>query len=103
MGDPYSQYTSYSTPTPGGVGYYPPEEQARQQQYPNQYQQQPYGADPNYAYPPPSPYHLAPESYQGAPDNRSYTPMGQPDHLGPVSGTGMPPGSSGKVPENLGY
>ncbi|OQD78423.1 hypothetical protein PENDEC_c001G03907 [Penicillium decumbens] len=103
MADPYDPYTSYSTPTPGSVGYYPPEEQVRPQ-YPSRYQQQPYSAadpqpDPNYAYPPqPSPYHLGPEPYQ--PD-RSYTPVGQPDHLGPIAG--FPPTSSGKVPENLGY
>ena len=60
--------------------------------------------DPNYAYPPqPSPYHLAPEPYQGAAPERSYTPVGQPDYLGPTASTEFLQAPSGKVPENLGY
>ncbi|GLI73949.1 hypothetical protein PoHVEF18_002181 [Penicillium ochrochloron] len=113
MADPYNPYTSYSTPTPGGVGYYPPEEQPHFQQQPGYQPQQPYGnaepqANPNYGYAPhpstsPSPYHLAPEPYQGGAQERSYTPVGQPDYLGPVTTSGMPPRHEGKVPENLGY
>lgn len=111
MADPYHPYTSYSTPTPSGVGYYPPEDQHYQhQQLPYSYQQQ-YGSaepapDPNYTYPSqPSPYHLAPGPpvYQGAALERSYTPVGQPDYLGPVKTAGMPPSPGGKIPENLGY
>ena len=113
MADPYNPYTTYSTPTPGGVGYYPPEEQPHFQQQPGYQYQQPYNTaepqpDQNYGYvpqpnPSSSPYHLAPEPYQGAPE-RSYTPVGQPDHLGPVATAGMPPhATEGKVPENLGY
>ncbi|KAJ5677062.1 uncharacterized protein N7477_002695 [Penicillium maclennaniae] len=73
MADPYNPYTSYSTPTPGGVSYYPPE-QTHQEQYPYQTHQQPYNNtepqhDPNYPYSPPqNPYHLAPESYQSTPE-----------------------------------
>lgn len=112
MADPYNPYTSYSTQTPGGVSYYPPEEQPHFQQQAGYEYQQPYSTaepqpDPNYGYgpqqnPSPSPYHLAPEPYQGAPE-RSYTPVGQPDHLGPVTAAGMPPPMGPKVPENLGY
>ncbi|OKO93370.1 hypothetical protein PENSUB_12433 [Penicillium subrubescens] len=88
MADPYNPYTSYSTPTPGGVGYYPPEEQTHfqeHQQQPGYQPQQPYGnaepqANPIYGYAPhpstsPSPYHLAPEAYQGGAQERSYTPI----------------------------
>lgn len=105
MADPYNPYTSYSTPTPGGVGYYPPDEQTHQQQYPpqDQYQQQRYNTtepqhEPNYAYPPPQNPYLAGEHYQ--PDNRSYTPVGQPDALGPITSA---PQNPGKIPENASY
>lgn len=113
MADPYNPYTSYSTPTPGGVGYYPPEEQPHFQQQSGYQPQQPHGnaeqqANPNYGYAPhpsasPIPYHLSPEPYQGGAKERSYTPVGQPDYLGPVTAAGMPPGNEGKMPENLGY
>ncbi|KAJ5633836.1 hypothetical protein N7528_001678 [Penicillium herquei] len=112
MADPYNPYTQYATPTPGGVGYYPPEEQAHQPAY--GYQQQPYAGEnyenagqqqvpPNYydSQPQSSSYHLAPEAYQNNASDRSYTPTGHPDYLGPVSGTGVPQGD--KAPENLGY
>ncbi|KAJ5082547.1 hypothetical protein N7532_011590 [Penicillium argentinense] len=121
MADPYNPYSSYQSPTPGGVSYYPPDDQSHQQaaypypqQHPQQYQEQPpfgtteYGSapppDPNYTYAPqPSPYHLAPDGYQNNASDRSYTPVGQPDYLGPVSAPGMPPQGTGKVPENMGY
>ncbi|CEO58931.1 hypothetical protein PMG11_03623 [Penicillium brasilianum] len=113
MADPYNPYTSYSTPTPGGVGYYPPEEQTHAHHQPGYQYQQPYGGaeqqpGPNYGYTPqpnpsPSPYHLTPEPHQGGAPQRSYTPVGQPDYLGPVTTTGMAPPGEGKVPENLGY
>ncbi|KAJ5578196.1 uncharacterized protein N7459_007160 [Penicillium hispanicum] len=106
MADPYNPYTSYSTPTPGGIGYYPPEEQNHQSStYPYQ---QPYGTadpqpDPNYSYASqPSPYYLAPEPYHQAAPERSYTPAGQPD-LDPVAPAGLSPVQPGKVPENLSY
>lgn len=118
MADPYNPYTSYPTPTPGGVSYYPPapDEQSyhrgvspyEQPQYSNV----DYGGhgvappDQTYVYPPQSStYNLQPDGYQNnAPSERSYTPVGQPDYLGPVSAPGMQsPGSGGKVPENLGY
>lgn len=113
MADPYNPYTQYSTPTPGGVSYYPPEEQQYYQQ-PNPYQAAPqpaygYGtAEPppeqNYTYAPqPSPYHLAPDPYQGYAPDRSYTPVGQPDYQGPVAPAGISTGQDQKVPENLGY
>ncbi|KAJ5658442.1 uncharacterized protein N7484_002091 [Penicillium longicatenatum] len=111
MADPYNPYTSYSTPAPGGVGYYPPDEHNQQPAYPHQ---QPYDnysntdvqQPPNYNYnAQPSPYHLAPDAYQNGAQERSYTPTGQPDHLGPVSMTGMPPPQPQgvKSPENSGY
>jgi hypothetical protein len=113
MADPYNPYTSYSTPTPGGVGYYPPEEQTHAHQQSDFQYQQPYGGTeqqpgPNYGYTPqpnpsPSPYHLTPEPHQGGAPQRSYTPVGQPDYLGPVTTTGMALPGEGKVPENLGY
>ncbi|KAJ5682373.1 hypothetical protein N7462_005538 [Penicillium macrosclerotiorum] len=112
MADPYNPYTSYSTPAPGGVSYYPPEDQ-RNQPPAYAYQQQPYQPpyteadgqpEPNYTYAAhPSPYHLTPEPYQGGAAERSYTPVGQPDHLGPVTNVGMPPVQGDKVPENMGY
>ncbi|KAJ5771228.1 uncharacterized protein N7511_003279 [Penicillium nucicola] len=100
MADPYNPYGSYSTPAPGGVGYYPPEDQS---QYPAYPYQQPYGtADPqpipeqNHAYPPQSSsYNLAAESH--AP--RSHTPTGQPNYLAPGA-SANPYARSG---ENLGY
>ncbi|KAJ5450160.1 uncharacterized protein N7458_006609 [Penicillium daleae] len=113
MADPYNPYSSYSTPTPGGVSYYPPDEQSHLHQQPGYQYQQPYGSaspqpDANYGYAPqpnpsPSPYHLAPEPYQGNAPDRSHTPVGQPDHRGPVTTAGMPPANEGKVPENLSY
>ena len=104
MADPYNPYATYPTPTPGGVGYYPPEENAQQPAYPSQ---QAYGnaepqRNPNFTYAQqPSPYHLAPEPYQGGAPDRSYTPVEQVAPV-PLGATGMPP-AQGKVPENLGY
>lgn len=114
MADPYNPYTSYPTPTPGGVSYYPPgpDEQSHQQgAYPYQqpqYNNVEYGGvappDQNYTYAPQSSvYHLQPEGYQSNAPDRSYTPVGQPDHLGPVSAPGMPVQEGRKVPENAGY
>ncbi|KAJ5224720.1 uncharacterized protein N7469_008223 [Penicillium citrinum] len=118
MADPYNPYTSYPTPTPGGVSYYPPapdEQSYHQGASPYgqpQYSNVDHGGhgvappDQAYAYPPQSStHHLQPDGYQhNAPSAGSYTPVGQPDYLGPVSPLGMPPhGSGGKVPENLGY
>ncbi|KAJ5752946.1 hypothetical protein N7520_009863 [Penicillium odoratum] len=105
MADPYNPYTSYSTPTPGGVGYYPPEEHVQQQAYPYQLPYDNYSNTqlqqrPNYDYnAQPSQYHLAPDAYQNAAQERSYTPTGQPDHLGPVP----TPAQGGKSPGNMGY
>lgn len=114
MADPYNPYAQYPTPTPGGVGYYPPEQAhspayASQQLYEQSYEN--YGnsepqpqPDMNYTYgsqPQQSPYHLAPEAYSNGAD-RSYTPVGQPDYQGPVTGMGHP-AHNDKVPENLGY
>ncbi|KAJ5127082.1 hypothetical protein N7448_007861 [Penicillium atrosanguineum] len=85
MADPYNPYTSYSTPTPGGQPYNNTEPQH----------------DPNYPYPPQqNPYQLAPESYQPTAD-RTYTPVGQPDHRGPISPA--PQNPNGKIPENASY
>lgn len=112
MADPYNPYIQYSTPTPGGVSYYPPEEQQTYQQHQSHPPPQPvYGyntgeAQPeqNYTYAPQSsPYHLAPEPYQGYAPDRSYTPVGQPDYLGPVAAAGTSTGQGQKIPENLGY
>ncbi|KAJ5166918.1 uncharacterized protein N7482_005699 [Penicillium canariense] len=113
MADPYNPYTSYSTPTPGGVSYYPPEEQSPYHQQPGHPYQQPYGTaepqpDPNYTYAAqpssgPGPYHLAPEPYQGGHPEQSHTPVGQPDYMSPATTSGMPPVQGGKIPENLGY
>ncbi|KAJ5744641.1 hypothetical protein N7533_009511 [Penicillium manginii] len=114
MADPYNPYTSYPTPTPGGVSYYPPapDEQSYQQgTYPHQtppYSNAEYGGvaspDQNYTCAPQSStYHLQPEGYQGNAPDRSYTPVGQPDHFDPASAPGMPIQGSGKVPGNAGY
>lgn len=119
MADPYNPYTSYSTPTPGGISYYPPapDEQPQSHQptegaYP--YQPSPYsnvdyggGAPPpdqNYAYAPQSSTsQLQPEGYSNIGAERSYTPIGQPDYLGPVSAPEISSHGTGKVPENSGY
>lgn len=111
MADPYNPYTQYSTPTPGGVAYYPPEEQAAQRYY--SYQQQPppyeYGTteaplESNYTYASqPGPQHLTPEPYTANAPDRSYTPVGQPDYLGPVAAAGMPTSQGQGVPENWAY
>lgn len=112
MADPNNAYTQYPTPIPGGVSYYPPEEQVHQPVY--QHQQEGYEnhgtAEPQlgtgYTYDPqmqPNPYHLAPDTYQNNAPERSYTPSGRPDHMGPVAGYGNPPAQEGKVPENMGY
>ncbi|KAJ5384332.1 hypothetical protein N7517_002243 [Penicillium concentricum] len=115
MADPYNAYSSHSTPTPSGAGYYPPEDQS---QYPAYGHQPPYGNQepyhnpgpqpyqpiqtPNQAYAPQqSSYHLAPEPY-GSPTERSYTPTGQPDYLGPVTPTGYEHAQD-KIPGNAGY
>ncbi|KAJ5832174.1 hypothetical protein N7474_000485 [Penicillium riverlandense] len=107
MADPYNPYTSYSTPTPGGVSYYPPAQDAPaayQYQQPYDYSESGPRPDPNHVYAPqPAPYHLAPEPYHGVPAERSYTPVGQPDHLGPVATGHYQHAQGGKVPENLGY
>ncbi|KAJ5960611.1 uncharacterized protein N7479_007761 [Penicillium vulpinum] len=112
MADPYA-YNSNST-TPSGVGYYPPEDQS---QYPA-YGHQPYGTqephynpgsehyqpspNPNQAYAPQqSSYHLAPDPY-GSSMERSYTPTGQPDYLGPVTPTEHQ-NTQDRIPENAGY
>ncbi|KAJ5161506.1 hypothetical protein N7492_006898 [Penicillium capsulatum] len=108
MADPYNPYTSYSTPTPGGVSYYPPDEPSYPHPQPSYAFQQQYGStepppDPSYTYPSqPSPYHLATEPYQGSAPDRSYTPVGQPDYLGPVAPAGVPSSPRGKIPENMG-
>ncbi|KAJ5917631.1 hypothetical protein N7466_011185 [Penicillium verhagenii] len=108
MADPYNPYSTYPTPAPGGVGYYPPEEHVQQPAYPYQ---QPYDnysntelqPPPNYNYNAQSnPQHLGPNTYQNGAQERSYTPSGQPDHLGPVT-TGIPPQQGGKTAENMGY
>ncbi|KAJ5097270.1 hypothetical protein N7456_007991 [Penicillium angulare] len=112
MADPYNPYTQYSTPAPGGVGYYPPEDQAHQPAYP--YQQDAYanhgtaepqpGAGHTYdAQMQPSQYHLAPDVYQNNAPERSHTPSGQPDYLGPVAAYGNQSAQDGKVPSNLEY
>lgn len=111
MADPYNPYTSYSTPAPGGVGYYPPDEQNQRPEYPHQQSYDNYGntegqQPPNYNYnAQASPYHLAPDAYQDGAQERSYTPAGQPDHQGPASMTGMPPSQAhgGNAPANAGY
>jgi len=106
MADPYNPYSSYSTPTSGGVGYYPPDDQSQNRAYGYQ---QPYGnpepyqpvQDPNQGYAPQqSQYHLAPEPYGST--ERSYTPTGQPDYQGPVTPVGYQHPQT-KVPENAGY
>ncbi|KAJ5987191.1 hypothetical protein N7451_011556 [Penicillium sp. IBT 35674x] len=97
MADPYNPYTSYSTPVPGGVGYYPPDEQNQRPEYPHQQSYDNYSnteeqQPPNYNYnAQSSPYHLAPDAYRDGAQERSYTPTGHPDHQGPVSMTGMSP------------
>ncbi|KAJ5806511.1 uncharacterized protein N7503_004113 [Penicillium pulvis] len=102
MADPYNPYTSYSTPAPGGVGYYPPDEQNQRPEYSHQQSYDNYGntegqQPPNYNYnAQASPYHLAPDAYQNGAQERSYTPTGQPDHQGPVS-------HGGNAPANAGY
>lgn len=113
MADPYNPYTQYSTPTPGGVSYYPPDaQQGNELPHPYESQQQPpyeYGTawpppEQNYTYAPqPRPYHLTPQPYQGYAPDRSYTPVGQPDYLGPIAAAGTPAGQDQKIPENLGY
>jgi hypothetical protein len=108
MADPYNPYSSYSTPTPGGVGYYPPDDQSQNPAY--GYQQHPYGImepyqpvqDQNQGYAPhQSQYHLAPEPY-GSTLERSYTPTGQSDHQGPVTPAGYQKAQI-KVPESASY
>ncbi|KAJ5163778.1 uncharacterized protein N7500_005608 [Penicillium coprophilum] len=119
MADPYV-YSSHSTPTPSGVAYYPPEDQSR---YPAYGHQQPYGnqeyhnpgpdqynhvpesyqaiQSPNQTYAPQqSSYHLVPEPYGST--ERSHTPTGQPDYLGPVNPTGNEHAQD-RIPENAGY
>ncbi|KAJ5130669.1 uncharacterized protein N7515_006708 [Penicillium bovifimosum] len=121
MADPYNPYSSYSTPTPGGVGHYPPDGHSQYPAYGNQqhgntepyqnprsegyspgpeaYQSPP---DPNHVYAPqPNAYHLAPEPYAPA-QERSYTPTGHPDYPVPVTPTGYEHGQV-RVPENAGY
>lgn len=121
MADPYNPYSSYSTPTPGGVGYYPPDGQP---QYPTYSHQHPYGTaetygnkdsyhnsvpesyqtitDPNHVYAPqPGLYSLTPEPY-GSALEKSYTPTGQPDYQGPATPTGYE-NIQARVPENAGY
>ncbi|KAJ5616367.1 hypothetical protein N7537_001481 [Penicillium hordei] len=121
MADPYT-YNSHSTPTPSGVGYYPPEDQP---QYPTYGLQQPYGNQEPYHNPgseqynpgsepyQPSPnenqlyapqqssYHLVPEPY-GSSTERSYTPTGQPDYLGPVTPAEYQHAQD-RIPGNAGY
>ncbi|KAJ6091392.1 hypothetical protein N7467_003361 [Penicillium canescens] len=100
MADPYNPYSSYSTPAPGGVSYYPPEDQS---QYNANPYQQPYGTaepqpiqDQGHVYPPKSsPYDLAAEPY--AP--RSHASTGQPNYLAP----GAPANPYARSGENLGY
>jgi hypothetical protein len=107
MADPYNPYTSYSTPTPGGVSYYPPEQHphaAYPSQQPYEYSDNGLRPDQNHVYTPqPAPYHLAPEPYHDVPAERSYTPVGQPDFLGPVATGHYQHAQGGKVPENLSY
>ncbi|KAF7712701.1 Uncharacterized protein PECH_006665 [Penicillium ucsense] len=121
MADPYNPYTAYATPAPGGVGYYPAEQQHQQhqQQYqystqgpPTDYQfsQPGPGPESSYGYTPqpgldPNAHHLTSEPYPAATPNRSHTPAGQPDYLGPVHALGPRPasGNGNKVPENLSY
>ena len=107
MGDPYNTYNSHSTPTPSGVDYYRPEDQP---QYPVYGHRQPYGnqgpyqpsPNPNQAYAPQqSPYQLAPDPY-GFSTERSYTPTGQPDYLGPVVPTGYQHAQD-RIPGNAEY
>lgn len=109
MADPYNPYTQYPTPTPGGVSYCPPGHQSDQQQYQQQASAQ-YGygtegpeAQSNYTYTAqPSPSHLTPNPYPEQGPARSYTPVGQPDYLGPVAAS-MSTSQGQKIPENLGY
>ncbi|KAJ5255775.1 hypothetical protein N7497_006739 [Penicillium chrysogenum] len=120
MADPYNAYNSHSTPTPSGVGYYPPEDQPQYPAYGQPYgNQEPYhypeseqynpgpepyqpSPNPNQAYAPQqSSYHLAPGPY-GSSMERSHTPTGQPDYLGPVTPTGYQHAQD-RIPENAGY
>lgn len=112
MADPYNPYSSYPTPTPGGISYYPPDDQSHSSTY--GYQQQPYIHQEPYQepyqptqdpYPVHAPqqsqYNLAPDPY-GAPLERSYTPAGQPDYQGPITPAGYQPAQA-KTPENADY
>jgi hypothetical protein len=110
MADPYNPYSSYSTPTPGGVGYYPPDDQTQNPAY--GYQQHPYGnpnpepyqtvQNQNQGFAPhQSQYNLTPEPY-GSTQERSYTPTGQPDYQGPVIPTEYQHAQT-KVPESASY
>ncbi|CAG8907432.1 unnamed protein product [Penicillium egyptiacum] len=117
MADPYNAYNS--TPTPSGVGYYPPEDQPHHPAYGQPYgNQEPYhnpgsaqynpgpepyqpSPNPNQAYAPQHSSHLAPEPYASSME-RSYTPTGQPDYLGPVTPTGYQ-SAQDRIPGNAGY
>jgi hypothetical protein len=101
MADPYNPYSFYSTPTPGGIGYYPPDDQSHHREY--GYEPQPHWSpDSNPGQVPHQSHNnLAPEPY-GSTLERSYTPAGQPDYQGPVGPIGYHH-SQTKVPENASY
>ncbi|EKV06842.1 hypothetical protein PDIG_67330 [Penicillium digitatum PHI26] len=119
MADPYGTYNSHSTSAPSGFGYYPPEDQpahGHHQPYGNQgsyyssgSEQHNPGSEPYLPYPNPtqpyspqqSSYHLAPKQSESAME-RSYTPTGQPDYLGPVTPTGYEHAQD-RIPANADY
>ncbi|KAJ5452401.1 hypothetical protein N7445_000584 [Penicillium cf. griseofulvum] len=122
MADPYNAYSSHSTPTPSGVGYYPPENQSQYPAYDHQkpYEnQEPYhnpgpgrynpglepyhpSQNPNQVYAPQqSSYHLTPEP-SGSSTERIYMLTGQPGYVGPVTPNEYQHVQD-RIPGNAGY